>query len=84
MWLLDIFAVIGFVWILSASRVFKPFREYLSKKSKILGEFFGCWGCLSFWIAIIYYQIPNKEMIRFVLITVLVAVLFQLLYNKIK
>lgn len=81
---LDIFAVIGIVWILSSSKICKPFREWLTNKYKFLGELLSCWGCLAFWIAIIYYPLPYKEILRFIFISVLIAIFLQLFYNKLK
>jgi len=82
--ILDIFAVVGIVWILSSSKICKPLREWLTTKSKFLGELFSCWGCLVFWIAIMYYPLPHKEILRFIFISVLIAIFLQLLYNKLK
>ena len=81
---LDILSVVGIVWILSSSKICKPLREWLTTKYKLLGELFGCWGCLSFWVAIMYYALPYKEILRFVFISVLIAIFFQILYNKLK
>ena len=81
---LDILAVIGIVWVLSNSKLFKPFREWLTEKKRFLGELFNCWGCLSFWVAIIYFQLPHKELLRFIFISVLVSVFLQTLYSKLK
>lgn len=82
--ILDFTAVLGIVWLLSSSKIFKPLREAISKKSSFIGELSTCYGCLMFYVATIYYFVPRLDLIRFVFTAILIAVIVQMIFNKLK
>lgn len=76
-YIFDVLAVIGIVWVVSYSKLFKPFREAVTKKSLKLGQLINCWGCLSFWISILYIVAPCREYTKFVFSSIVIAVVIQ-------
>ena len=61
--LLIILALVGLTWILVKSTLFKPIREFISKKNTNKGNIFirfldsimNCEGCMGFWAAGVVY-----------------------------
>ena len=49
------FAVFGLSMILAISRIAKPFRHFIDKRSKFLHDMLKCPMCNAFWIGIIYH-----------------------------
>ena len=47
-------AVFGLSMILSISKIAKPFREFLFKKSLFLYDLIKCPMCNAFWIGVVY------------------------------
>jgi len=80
----DLIAIVGIVWIISWSKIFKPFREWLTKLNVKLGYLLDCWGCTAFWISIIYLHLPFKEHLRLIFGAVIIAVIIQFILNKIR
>lgn len=74
-------AIIGLVWILCESKLFKPLREAISKKYKVangvgkwykpifwfLDSIFNCHGCMGLWAALIVYLAKDYEIVVFAL-----------------
>jgi len=66
-----LFATSGFVFILNKSSLFKPIREFITKKhyekqskNKILGflhDLFSCSLCMGFWVSIPIFLIIYSE-----------------------
>lgn len=81
-YIFDILSVIGIVWVVSYSKLFKHFREAVTKKSLKLGQLINCWGCLSFWISILYIVAPYREHTKFIFSSIIVAVVFQKYIDK--
>lgn len=81
-YIFDILAVIGIVWVISYSKLFKSFREITTKKSLKLGQLINCWGCLSFWISILYIVAPYREYTKFIFSSVIIAVVVQKYIDK--
>ena len=78
-----ILATAGLVWILNKSKLFKSWREYLSRKNKekleknylwwFLDSIHLCSGCMGFWAGIIVYVI-QKNKVDFLLYMLLAAI----------
>ncbi len=51
----------GISLAISAARPLKPLREFITRKSLIIGEWINCVKCLSIWIAIPIYYFIYKQ-----------------------
>lgn len=68
-------AIVGLTWIITESKIFKPFREYISKKNKskknvfinFLDSILNCSGCFGFWAALMVYFVRDIELIIYLL-----------------
>ena len=50
--IVDILTIIGLTLIVTTSKLLKPFREWVAKKSLFLGELLGCSLCTGFWMGL--------------------------------
>lgn len=82
--IIDILAVVGMIWVISYSKLLKGLREWITTKSKYIGELINCWGCMAFWLSIIYIFLPYRDYFRFIFSVVILAVILQLIIGKLK
>jgi len=84
--ILDLITISSIVLILTTSKLLKPFREFLSRKSIFLGKLFSCQMCLGVWVGLIYFFIPQeiKECLYYIFIGSLSSFLLYLLIELIK
>lgn len=54
---------VGLTMILTNSKLFKPFRDYLKKKNKLLGYLLGCSMCSGFYCGLIVYLLYELKCI---------------------
>jgi hypothetical protein len=59
--LLFLGATMGLTNIIVRSRILKPFREFLSKKSDLLMHMVGCHMCIGFWSGLFVYLLMSTE-----------------------
>lgn len=92
-----ILSILGIVWIISDSRILKSTREWLTKKNINIGHLLNCWGCVSFWVAMIcvavwilavyldmYILIDVIKCLQLVFSIVFIAAMSQVVYDKVK
>jgi len=87
-----ILAVPGLVWITNYSKLFKPIREFISKKYYkksnsllwFLVNIFGCEGCMGIYAGLACYtlQYYHLEIILYALIGSLSSLIFITFLNK--
>ena len=58
--ILDIITIASATIIVTESDIFKPFREWMSKKNKFFGNLFSCSLCSGVWIGGLYFFIPQE------------------------
>lgn len=57
--IVDIITIIGLTIIIGRSKIFRPFRNYISERSKFVSDMLSCLMCTGVWVGGIYYFIPE-------------------------
>jgi len=60
-------AIVGGTLIITRSILFKPVREWVTKKNEFLGEGITCPMCVGFWMAIVVYLLHKFNLSIFIL-----------------
>lgn len=84
--ILDLLAISGATIVVTKSYIFKPVREFMSKKSDYLGELFACPMCMSLWIGLAFLFIPShmKTALHYPLIASLSTYIIYLIIERLK
>lgn len=54
-------SAVGITLIITSSKLFKPLREFVSKRSEYFGEMLGCAMCMGVWVGFTMSYITNEE-----------------------
>ncbi len=53
-------SAVGLTLIITSSKLFKPLREFVSKRSEYFGEMLGCSMCMGVWVGFAMSYITNE------------------------
>lgn len=54
-------SAVGLTLIITSSKLFKPLREFVSKRSDFFGEMLGCAMCMGVWVGFAMSFITGEE-----------------------
>ena len=57
--ILNVIAIVGITIVVTTSKLIKPIREAVSKKSLFLGKLLSCALCTGVWIGLGFYCLPE-------------------------
>jgi hypothetical protein len=55
-----IMTCVGTTCIITSSSIFKPFRDFVEKRSEFLGEMTSCSMCMGFWVGVVISSISFR------------------------
>jgi hypothetical protein len=59
-------ACYGITLIVTESKIFKPFREFLKKRNDFIYSLFSCMMCLGFWVGTVVFLLDNLIPFKFI------------------
>lgn len=82
----DILTIVGIVYIITRSSLFKPIREYITTKNEVVGEIISCPLCCGVYIGAAFFFIPEyiKCFLAYTFIGSLVSYIFHIIIEKLK
>jgi hypothetical protein len=84
--ILDIISIAAITIIVTTSKLFKPFREFVTGKSLFMGRLLGCSLCTGVWIGLAFCFVPDhlKSALHYIFIGSLASEVVYLIIERLK